>query len=124
MVHLITEVIQLFLCTDDDIPDNQSSLEFHLKVFTSLVDLRPKSPSECHCVLVKPINFTSTQIRLIPFKQESSDCKFMQVYAEENDISIIKIKQHFRFLCFLILTCERKPFWGIYLTELSFQQNH
>ena len=26
--------------------------------------------------------------------------KFMQVYAEENDISIIKIKQHFRFLFF------------------------
>ena len=48
----------------------------------------------------------------------------MQVYAEENDISIIKIKQHLRFLSFLILTCERKPFLGIYLSELSFQQNH
>ena len=48
----------------------------------------------------------------------------MQVYAEENDISIIKIKQHFRFLCFLILTSERKPALGIYLSELSFQQNH
>ena len=48
----------------------------------------------------------------------------MQVYAEENDISIIKIKQHFRFLCFLILTCQRKPFLGIYLSELSFQHNH
>ena len=66
MAHLITEVIQLF--TDDDFPDNQSSLEFHLKVFTSSIDLRPKSPSECHCVLVKPISFTLTQIRLIPFK--------------------------------------------------------
>ena len=38
----------------------------------------------------------------------------MQVYAEENDISIVKIKQHFRFLCFLILTCERKPFLGTF----------
>ena len=50
MAHLIAEVIQLILFTDDDFPDNQSSLEFHLKVFTSSVDLRPKSPSECHCV--------------------------------------------------------------------------
>ena len=66
MAHLITEVIQLF--TDDDFPDNQSSLEFHLKVFTSSIDLRPKSSSECPCVLVKPISFTLTQIRLIPFK--------------------------------------------------------
>ena len=56
------------LFTDDDFPDNQSSLEFHLKVFTSSVDLRPKSPSECHHVLVKLINFTSIHIRLIPFK--------------------------------------------------------
>ena len=48
----------------------------------------------------------------------------MQVYAEENDITIIKIKQHFRFLCFLILTCQRKPFLAIYLSELSFQHNH
>ena len=41
----------------------------------------------------------------------------MQVYAEENDndISIIKIKQHFRFLCFIILTCERKRFIGQYI---------
>ena len=68
MAHLIIEVIQLFLFTDDDFPDNQSSLEFHLKVFTYSVDLKPKSPSECHCMLVKPISFTSTEIRLIPFK--------------------------------------------------------
>ena len=64
MAHLITEIIQFFLFTDDDFPDNQSSLEFHLKVFTSSVDLRPKSPSEYHCVLVKPISLTLTQIRL------------------------------------------------------------
>ena len=44
----------------------------------------------------------------------------MQVYAEENGISILKIKQHFRFLCLLILTCEKKPVLGIYLSELSF----
>ena len=37
---------------------------------------------------------------------------------------MMKIKQHFRFLCFLILTCERKPVLGIYLSKLSFQQNH
>ena len=66
MAHLIAEVIQFFLFTDDDFPD-KSSLEFHLKVFTSSADLRPKSQSECHCVLVKHISFTSTQIRLIPF---------------------------------------------------------
>ena len=63
MAHLIAEVIQLFLFTDDDFPVNQSSLEFHLKVFTSSVDLRPKNPSECHCVLVKLISITTTQIR-------------------------------------------------------------
>ena len=61
MAHLIAEVIMLFLFMDDDFPDNQSSLEFQLKVFTSLVDLRPKRPSECHCVLVKPISTISTQ---------------------------------------------------------------
>ena len=54
--------------SDDDFPDNPSSLKFHLKVFTSSVDFRPKSPSECYCVLVKPICFTSTQIRLIQSK--------------------------------------------------------
>ena len=67
MAHLSTEV-QLFLFTDYDFPGYQSSLEFHLKVFTSSVDLWPKSPSECYCVLVTLISFTSTQIRLIPFK--------------------------------------------------------
>ena len=67
MARLIAEVISS-LFTDDDFPDNQSSLEFHLKVFTSSVDLRPKRPSECHHVLVKPISFTSIHIRLIPFK--------------------------------------------------------
>ena len=36
MAHLIA------LFTDDDFPDSQSSLEFHLKVITSSVDLRPK----------------------------------------------------------------------------------
>ena len=44
MAHLIAEVIQLFLRTDDDFPDNQSSLEFHLKVFTSSADLGQKVP--------------------------------------------------------------------------------
>ena len=68
MAHLIAEVIQLFLFTDHDFPDNQSSLEFHLKVFTSLVDLRPKNSSECHCMLVKPISIISTQTRLLPLK--------------------------------------------------------
>ena len=68
MAPLIAEVIQLFLFTDDGFPDDQSSLEFHLKVFTSSVDLRPKSPSECQCVVVKPISITSSQIRLTPFK--------------------------------------------------------
>ena len=63
MAHLIAEIIQLFLFTDDNFPDNQSSLEFHLRVFTSSVDLRPKDPSECHCVLVKLISITSAQIR-------------------------------------------------------------
>ena len=58
----------MFLFMDDDFPENQSSLEFHLKVLTSLVDLRPKYPSECHHVLVKPISITSTQNRLLPFK--------------------------------------------------------
>ena len=60
MAHLIAEVIQLFLVIDDGFPENQS-LEFHLKVFISLVDLRPKIPSECHHVLVKPLSITSTQ---------------------------------------------------------------
>ena len=92
MADLIAEIIQLILFMDDDFSGNQSSLEFHLKVFTSLVDLRPKSLSECHRVLVKPISIISTQNRLLPFKQETSDCKFMQVYAEENDISILKVK--------------------------------
>ena len=59
MVHLIAEVIQLLLFMDEDFPDNESSLEF--EIFTSLVDLRPKNPSECHHVFVKPISITSTQ---------------------------------------------------------------
>ena len=67
MAHLITEVIQFFIFTDDDFPDNQSSLEFHLKVFTSSVDLRPKVPLNV-TVLVKPISFTLTQIRLTLFR--------------------------------------------------------
>ena len=68
MAHLIAEVVQFFLFTDDDFPDNQSSLEFHLKVFTPLVDLRPNLPSECHRMLVKPLSITSTQNKLLPFK--------------------------------------------------------
>ena len=40
MAHLNAEVIQLFLFIDDEFPDNQSSLEFHLNVFTSSVDLK------------------------------------------------------------------------------------
>ena len=55
----------MFLFLDDDFPENQSSLGFHLKVFTSLADFRPKHPSDCHHVLVKPISITSTQSRLL-----------------------------------------------------------
>ena len=40
MAHLNAEVIQLFLFTDDEFSDNPSSLEFHLNVFTSSVDLK------------------------------------------------------------------------------------
>ena len=68
MAHLIAEVIKLFLFRDDDFPDNQSSLEFYFKVFTSSVDLRPTNPSEGHCVLVKPKSIISTQIRFLPLK--------------------------------------------------------
>ena len=43
---------------------------------------------------------------------------------KKNDNSIIKIKPHFRFLCFLILTCEKKPFLGIYIyIYLSYPSN-
>ena len=38
----------------------------------------------------------------------------MHMCAKENDISMMKIKQHFRFLCFLIVTCDRKPVLGIF----------
>ena len=41
-----------------------------------------------------------------------SDCKFMQVYVEENDNSILKILQRFRLLWFLILTYKEKTCFG------------
>ena len=66
--------------------------------------------------------FNSNEINTIQVR--NFDCKFTQVYAEENNISNLKIKQYFRSLCFLILTCERKPVLHIYLSELSSQQNH
>ena len=68
IAHLIAEAIQLFLFTDDDFPDNQSSLEFHFESLHIFSRFKAKNPSECHCVLVKPISIISTQIRLLPFK--------------------------------------------------------
>ena len=62
MAHLIAEVSQLFLFRDDDFPDNQSSLEFHLKVFTSLVDLRPKNPSNKIIKIRKELDKKMTNI--------------------------------------------------------------
>ena len=42
--------------------------------------------------------FNSHKINTIQVRH--SDCKSMHMCAKENDISMMKIKQHFRFLCF------------------------
>ena len=62
MAHLIPEVIQLFLFTDDDFPENQFSFEFRLRVFTSLVDLRPKSHSNKVIKIRKELDKRMTNI--------------------------------------------------------------